>query len=186
MPEEERHDVEEHGLLVREALVALQDVEHRLGHRVALAHGRHHELRVVLLGHVRGVRHGSRSRPAAEQRERDVDLVRGRGVVGVGVEGVEQQRRDGPRRGVEHAVQRLGRRLNRSAGVFLLHHPVFHAKTPKIFLYLFNRHIKPLILLFSRPKPEFLSACSLSIKTFRRNSAKNVPFGKYPRGRHRL
>ena len=42
-----------------------------------------------------------------------------------------------------------------------LPHPVFHAKTPEIFLYFFNRHKKPLLLLFSRPKPEFLSACSL-------------------------
>ena len=89
---QDEHDVEQHGLLVREALVAAQDVEHGLGHRVALAHGRHHELGVVELGHVGRVRHGRRARPAAEQRQGDVDLMRRRDVVGRGVEGVEQQR----------------------------------------------------------------------------------------------
>ena len=90
---QDEHDVEQHGLLVREALVRAQDVEDGLGHRVALAHRRHEQALVVLLRHVGGVRHGGRARPAAEQGERHVDLVRGRGVVGVGVEGVEQKRR---------------------------------------------------------------------------------------------
>ncbi len=54
-----------------------------------------------------------------------------------------------------------GSQCNGSAGNGKLPHPVFHAKTPEIFLYFFNRHKKPLLLLFSRPKPEFLSACSL-------------------------
>ena len=89
---QDEHDVEQHGLLVREALVAAQDVEHGLRHRVSLAHRRHHELGVVELGHVGCVRHGGRARPAAEQRQRDVNLMCRRDVVGRGVEGVEQQR----------------------------------------------------------------------------------------------
>ena len=90
---EHEHHVEHHGLLVREALVAAKYVEHRLGHREALARGRHHQAVLVHRGHACGVRHGCRARPAAEKREGNVDLVLGRGVVRRGVEGVEQERR---------------------------------------------------------------------------------------------
>ena len=38
------------------------------------------------------MRDGCRTRPAADERERDVDLMGGRRVVGGGIEGVEQQR----------------------------------------------------------------------------------------------
>jgi len=55
-----------------------------------LARGRHDEARVVLVGLVGGMRDARHARPATKQRQRDVDLVDGARVVGVGVEGIEQ------------------------------------------------------------------------------------------------
>ena len=89
---EHEHNVKHHGLVVREALVAAEHVEHRLGHREALTRRRHHQTVLVHRRHACGVRHGSRARPTAKQREGNVDLVLGRGVVRRGIEGVEQER----------------------------------------------------------------------------------------------
>ena len=116
---------------MREALVATEHVEHRLGHREALAGGRHHQAVLIHGGDARGMRHGRRAGPAAKQREGHVNLVLGRGVVRRGVEGVEQERRalqhvhdrvavGGTGKDREVAVGQLPARVDASAEVIQL------------------------------------------------------------------
>ncbi len=92
---EHEHDIEHHGFLVREALIAAQDIEDRLCHRESRLSCWHDETLVVLGGTVCCLGDGCDARKTAEHRECHIHLMRRRRIVRRRVEGIEQKDRAG-------------------------------------------------------------------------------------------